>query len=74
MQHKLEHLQKSELQSSKSTNSGMTYRIALVLDGGMDAGTHPVTPVYVSGNGAKRGVEAINTWLAQDVDSRPPQA
>ncbi|MGJ8586826.1 MAG: hypothetical protein ACSHXW_01615 [Yoonia sp.] len=74
VQHKLEHLQKAELQSSKSTNSGMTYRIALVLDGGMDAGTHPVTPVYVSGNGAKRGVEAINTWLAQDVDSRPPQA
>ena len=74
VQHKLSHLAGAKLQSNRTSKGGMTYRIALVLDGGMDAGTHPVTPVYASGNGAKRGVEAINTWLAQDVDSRPRQA
>lgn len=74
IQHKLEHLKQAKLQSSRSNKGGTTYRIALVLDGGMDAGIHPVTPVYVSGNGAKHGVEAINAWLAQDVDSHPPQA
>ncbi|WP_342068804.1 hypothetical protein [Yoonia algicola] len=74
IQHKLEHLNRAMLQTSRSSKGATTHRIALVLDGGMDAGTHPVTPVYVSGNGAKRGVEAINAWLAQDVDSRRSQA
>lgn len=74
VQHQLEHLHRAKLQSSRSSKGGTTYRIALVLDGGMDAGTHPVTPIYVSGNGAKRGVQAINSWLAQDVDSRQSQA
>ena len=74
VQHRLEHLERAKLQSSRSSKGGKTYRIALVLDGGMDAGTHPVTPVYTSGNGAKHGVEAINAWLAQDVDSGNRQA
>lgn len=69
IQHKLEHLGRAKLQSSRTSKGGTTYRIALELDGGMDAGTHPVTPVYAGGNGAKRGVDAINAWLAQDVDS-----
>ena len=74
VQHKLEHLERAMVQSSQSSKGSTTHRIALVLDGGMDAGTPPVTPVYVSGNSAKRGVEAINAWLAQDVDSRPARA
>lgn len=74
VQHRLEHLERAKLESSRTSKGGKTYRIALVLNGGMDAGTHPVTPVYVSGNGAKRGVEAINAWLAQDVDSQDSQA
>ena len=41
-----------------------TYRAALVINGGMDAGTHPVTLVYSSGRGAKRAVKAINSWHA----------
>jgi hypothetical protein len=73
IRHRLAHLQRAELESSSGEN-GTTYRIALVLDGGMDADTHPVTPVYVSGNAAKRGVEAINAWLAQDIDSQVSQA
>ena len=63
VQHKLEHLERAIVQSSRSSKGGTTHRIALILDGGMDEGTHPVTPVYVSGNGAKRGVDAINAWL-----------
>lgn len=74
VRHKLEHLDRAVLQSSRSRKGGTTYRVALVLKGGMDEGTHPVTPIYTSGNGAERAVEAINTWLAQDVDSAPRQA
>ena len=74
VQHKLNHLDRAQIQSSRTSKGAVTYRVALVLNGGMDAGLHPVTPVYASGNGAKRGVEAINTWLAQDVDSKVSQA
>ncbi|WP_400086070.1 hypothetical protein [Yoonia sp. R78084] len=73
VRHKLEHLKEAKLQSSRSENAN-TYRITLVLDGGMDAGTHAVTPIYASGRGAERGVAAINAWLAQDVDSHRSQA
>lgn len=74
VQHELRHLERAKLESQESRKNGTTYRIALVLNGGMDEGIHPVTPVYASGNGAKLGVEAINTWLAQHVDSARPQA
>ncbi len=40
-----------------------TNRAALVISGGMDAGTHPVTLVYSSGHGADRARDAINGWL-----------
>ena len=58
----LEHLDRAEVQSSRSDNTN-TYRAALVFDGGMDAGTHPITLVYSSGGGARRAADAINTWL-----------
>jgi hypothetical protein len=74
VQHELRHLERARLESHESHKNGKTYRIALILNGGMDEGIHPVTPVYTSGNGAKRGVEAINTWLAQDIDSHHKQA
>lgn len=69
VKHRLSNLGRAKLESSRSEN-GMTYRIAIELVDGMDKGMHPLTPVYVSGNGAKRGVAAINDWLARDVDSR----
>lgn len=52
---------------SKDTN---TQRAALVIAGGMDAGTHPITLVFSSGPGAQRAADAINGWL----DSAPPTA
>ena len=75
VQHKLEHLQEAELQSRKWRKDNKTYyRVALVLNGGMDAGTHPITSSYTGGNGSKRAVDAINAWLAQDIDSGQQQA
>ncbi|MFK7836027.1 MAG: hypothetical protein AB8B60_07395 [Sulfitobacter sp.] len=55
----------------ETSNSGdtPTHRAALVISGGMDAGTHPITLVYSSGRGARRAESAINTWLAA-LDSR----
>ncbi len=74
VRHKLQNLERAIVQTSNSGDSGPTHRIALVLSGGMDAGTHPVTPVYASGNGAKRGVDAINGWLSRDIDSNVREA
>jgi hypothetical protein len=65
IQHKLRHLKEAIVQTSRSSdNGGPTHRVALVLNGGMDAGTHPVTEVYTSGCGAQRAAAAINDWLA----------
>lgn len=73
VQHKLQHLSKAMVQTSNSDNA-KTHRVALVLESGMDAGVHPVTEVYTSGYGATRAVDAINAWLALDVDSATPRA
>ncbi len=65
VRHALHNLDRAMVQTSNSGDSGPTHRAALVLHGGMDAGTHPVSPVYSSGNGAKRAVDAINAWLGE---------
>jgi hypothetical protein len=77
--HALEHVQKVIVQTHISTgrngtDNGPSHRIALVLSGGMDAGEHPLTEVFVGGDGAEKTALAINAWLSQDVDSSPPQA
>jgi hypothetical protein len=69
VKHTLGDLGKAELQSS-SSDGDTTYRIALVLETGMDQGTHPVTPVYSNDKGAQRGVAAINAWLAAHKSTR----
>ncbi|MFG5383753.1 hypothetical protein ACEWPN_21555 [Yoonia sp. R2-816] len=73
IRHDLHHLSRAMVQTNHS-NDGETYRVALVLDGGMDAGIHPVTEVYTGGTGAQRTVDVINAWLAMDVDSGQRQA
>ena len=73
IRHELHHLSQALVQSTRSENAD-TYRVALILDGGMDAGVHPVTEVYASGKGAERAADAINNWLSLDVDSPAPQA
>jgi hypothetical protein len=79
VQHALTDLEKAIVQmhkskSTKKRTSGPTYRAALVLTGGMDAGVHPVTEVYSSGPSAERMTATINDWLAQNVDSRAHRA
>jgi len=59
----LDELDRAILQTSNSGDS-TTYRVALRIDKGMDAGTHPVTLVYTSGTGGERAVDAINAWLS----------
>ncbi len=74
IRHKLGDLERAIVQTSNSGDGGPTHRIALVLAGGMDAGTHPVTPVYASGSEAQQAVEAINAWLSEDVDLAKAEA
>lgn len=68
----LRYLDRAIVQTSSSGDSD-THRAALVIDGGMDAGIHPITVVYSSGRGADRARSAINSWLAA-LDSHRPRA
>ncbi len=67
--HELRHLDRAVVQTSHSTDSdghsSTTHRCAIILNGGMSAGTHPLTLVYSSGSGADRAADAINRWLRQ---------
>ena len=81
VRHDLTYLEKAVVQTqgarnrgSSTTAQGPTHRVAIVLHGGMDAGTHPITPVYASGNAADLAAKAINAWLAMDVDSSASRA
>ncbi len=67
----LRYLDRAEIQTSRSGDTD-THRAVLVIADGMDAGTHPITVVYSSGNGAKRASTTINNWLTATLDSKPP--
>ncbi len=46
------------------------HRPVLILEKGMSSGRHPIVEAYVSGRGAQRMVDAVNSWLpAREVDS-----
>lgn len=66
------HLDRAIIQTSRSSDT-TTYRSALVISDGMDAGTHPITIVYSSGSGADRAAAAINRWRAAALDSSLPR-
>lgn len=66
----LRYLDRAIVEVSRSGDTN-TYRAALIITGGMDAGTHPLTLVYSSGKGADRAKTAINDWSAA-LDSNPP--
>ncbi len=72
MSWQLNFLDRAIIQTSRSGDTD-THRAALVITGGMDAGTHPITLVYSSGSGARRAASAINDWLAT-LDSHTPSA
>lgn len=67
--HELKYLDRAIVETSRSTDSdghtSVTHRCAIVLIDGPSAGTHPLTIVYSSGNGADQAANAINTWLSQ---------
>ncbi len=57
----LAHLDRAKVGVSRGETE--TYRVELVLSGGMDAGTMPLTQVYTSGGGHHAAAKAINNWL-----------
>lgn len=68
----LKYLERAVLETSRSGDTD-THRAALIINGGMDEGVHPITLVYSSGRGAQRAKDAINNWLAA-LDSGHPTA
>ena len=75
VRHELASVARAEVQtySSPREPNKKFHRVAVILDGGMDKGTHPLTDSYENGRIAERKAndvaKAINDWLAQDVDS-----
>lgn len=63
VRHLLTEIDRAEIEESRSSDSGTTYRVVLVIPAGQSAGRHPVTLAYSSGRGHHRAAEAINAWL-----------
>ncbi|WP_052700914.1 hypothetical protein [Loktanella sp. S4079] len=80
IQHALNHLARAEVETYADPRHPRRryHRIALILDGGMDEGAHPLTDGYAHGHRAERTANSvattINDWLAQDVDSEARRA
>ncbi len=63
VRHGLAEIGRAEVEESRSSDSGSTYRVVLVVDRGQSAGRHPVTLAYSSGRAHHRVAQAINAWL-----------
>lgn len=63
VRHRLDEIDHAEIEESRSSDSGPTYRAVLVVARGQSAGRHPVTLAYSSGSGHRRAADAINAWL-----------
>jgi hypothetical protein len=80
--HDLHHLSHAELDTNiDGDDNTQTHCPIFVLNGGMSAGRHKMTPTHQSGHGPKRIVDAVNEWLnaarkdghiAAPVDSKRP--
>ena len=63
VRHALAEIDRAVIEESQGSDSGTTYRVALVIPAGQSAGRHPVTLAYSSGRAQHRAAEAINAWL-----------
>ena len=55
---------RAEIEESRSTENGPTWRVVVVIDGGHGpARREPVTIAYSNGRGHHRAADAINRWL-----------
>ena len=63
VRHALAEILRAEVEESRSSDSGPTYRVVLVIERGQSAGRHPVTLAYSSGSAHHRAAKAINAWL-----------
>ncbi|RME18603.1 MAG: hypothetical protein D6801_01080 [Alphaproteobacteria bacterium] len=63
VRHRLGEISRAVLQETRSQKGGRMWRVALVIDAGQSAGTHPITLAYSNGDGHRRAAEAINRWL-----------
>ena len=63
VRHGLAEIDRAEVEESRSSDSGSTYRVVLVVDRGQSAGRHPVTLAFTSGGAHHRVAKAINAWL-----------
>lgn len=54
---------RAEVEESRSSDDGPTYRVVLVIEHGQSAGRYPVTLAYLSGSAHRRVAAAINSWL-----------
>lgn len=55
----------AEVERNPSSDGKSTYRMVYILSDGPEAGTHPFTVPYSSGNGAQRAANAVNDWLGE---------
>lgn len=63
VRHELANISRAEVETSRSSEGGATYRVVLVIDRGQSVGRHPVTLAYSSGTSHHIVEAQINDWL-----------
>lgn len=64
VRHRLDEIDRAEIEETTSSDGGSLWRVVLVIDRGQSVGRHPVTLAYSNGIGHQLIAEAINRWLA----------
>lgn len=67
IRHQIAEVSRAIVQTSRSSKGSTTRRVALVIDEGQSAGTHPLTLAYSNVGKPFEAADAINDWLAQGV-------
>ncbi len=63
VRHRLDEIDRAEIEDRHMTKGDPDHRVVLVIERGQSAGRHPVTLAYSSGSAHHRAAEAINHWL-----------
>lgn len=59
----LDEIDRAEVEESRSSESGSTYRVVPLIERGQSVGRHPVTLAYSSGSAHHIAADKINRWL-----------
>lgn len=70
VRHRLDEIDRAEIEETTSSEGNVLARVVLVIERGQSVGRHPITLAYSSGSAHLHIAEAINRWLDAVRDRR----